>query len=113
MFQSIAFRDGMRYHRIVDTDFIADVKTSEHSCFASSIITVYRERKLPVAPNLARYYLMQYGYDAEVSRRATNRVIAGDLLDIDNHFPALKYRPAECDCVLRQIKQLQFCKRKR
>ena len=124
MFQSITYvrrTDNPRLYvyRVIDSDFIgADIAVIPHLIEDGdiarriiAIITQYRNRKLPVAGNLARFYLW-YAKSAMPRAIEPNRM-AFDKEDIDNAYPEVEYGTKHFDCMVRQLQQVQYGNRKR
>lgn len=107
MFKNLKYKSDT-YHRktytidyvfeIIDSDFTCDTNimvsatdgTEANSIAAGSVIQEYTTRKLPIAKNLAQWYIHQMADYKE-------RVI--DLMDkdrkfIEKYFPSLKYNKA-------------------
>ena len=104
MFRSFTEDDGKC--KLVDDNFTFTFRSEGRiSTKTASIIREYQRRNLPVAPNIARLYLhMRFGWDSDY---ATKREL------LDERFPELEFGKRYYGCVLRQVKQLQFGKRKR
>jgi hypothetical protein len=110
MFKNLKYKSDT-YHRktytidyvfeIIDTDFTCDTSimvsatdgTEANSIATGSVIQEYTARKLPIAKNLAQWY---------INRMSDYKERVLDLMDkdkkfIDKYFPGLKYNKALYD----------------
>ncbi len=104
MFKSALYHSrniyGCNIHRLRDDRFEQLVEV-DHGGLTFQIIETYRKRELPIAPNLALYYLW-YGY----SKVRLNAMMEYDRKTIDVIMPS--YGKKIYPCVLRQIEQRSF-----
>lgn len=107
MFKSLKYKSDT-FHRktytidyvfeIIDTDFTCDTSimvsatdgTEANSIASASVIQEYTGRKLPIAKNLAQWYI---GRMADYKERVLD-LMDKDKKFIDKYFPGLKYNKA-------------------
>ena len=97
-------------NRLIDTDFIVDGLLG--GTYIETIIHEYQKRNLPVASNMARYYIW---YHDRYVVGTTDRwyQMEHDMNYLNRTHPNWQYSTKYYPCVLNQIKMLQFGRRPR
>jgi hypothetical protein len=98
------------FYLLEDTEFTCEISIGRGRVVSSQTMRFfataieYKRRNLPIAKNLALFYLSYkkrgYGIDAALLER--------DKFLFDTHYPELEYGKKYYRCVVRQIKQLSF-----
>jgi hypothetical protein len=116
MFKSASYKTrnvyGNSIHSIVDDTFQYLVETNPNDGAVSlliSIILEYRRRCLPIAPNVALFYLWQPAWCAGRSKNLI-KIMETDRALVDARCVSIKYSTSIYPCVLRQIEQRRFGK---
>jgi hypothetical protein len=105
MFKSLNYVEDGRY-RLVDTDFTCLLSCQERiSIKTLAVIKEYQRRGLPIAPNVARLYLY-WGTETDYPNYESRCRL------LDKHHPKLQFGKLYYACVMRQMKQLQFGRRR-
>ena len=112
MFKSASYKTrnvyGNSIHSIVDDTFQYLVETHPNDGAVSlliSIILEYRRRRLPIAPNVALFYLWCAGRSKNLIK-----IMETDRALVDARCVSIKYSTSIYPCVLRQIEQRRFGK---
>jgi len=103
MFKSAAYHHrniyGAAVHLLKDDAFTSLVEVDSGG-LALSIVQAYKDHKLPIAPNMALYYLW-----CHYPKRELSQLLERDCVLITFAAPAWNYRDTIHPCVLRQLKQ--------
>jgi len=114
MFKSASYKTrnvyGNSIHSIVDDTFQYRSSVETHSndgavSLLISIILEYRRRCLPIAPNVALFYLWCAGRSKNLIK-----IMETDRALVDARCVSIKYSTSIYPCVLRQIEQRRFGK---
>lgn len=112
--------DNTHYHYIIlDTDFTCGTSSKASSKTetltwaqaprVAAIVRAYQERKLPIAPNVARFYIWKHTTSGSFENdKVTKNNLLADAIWITKYHPELNYGQRILPCVLRQFKQLQY-----
>lgn len=103
-------RDGNCFYRIVDDlfDIVVHIKCPKicglfiHENILRPIILIreYKDRRLPIAKNIARYYKYYYG------RWECKQYLVKQKSLIDTHLPAWEYGSKYYPCVLKHLEEM-------
>ena len=112
MFKSITvvWTGERSVYRLFDTDFTIDISAQTFDGYATAIASEYSKRHLPLIPNLARYYALNY---TDYPIPAFNRDLASDKQRIEALMPDLHYTRDIYPCVINHIKMILWTKGKR
>jgi hypothetical protein len=129
MFKSLSYytyytrEEDTIIYRLNDDNFITYIRAARHGALRESIVTLailktYAGRNLPVAPNLARFYVWQYKKQTSMFE-----AIERDHTWLNCRFDEYKCVDGSCwlegcdqnyciyyPCVRRQVRQLLFSK---
>lgn len=104
--------DNKSDYLLIDSDFQVEFSIDIPKAYQSiapeyAIYTMYAARNLPIARNIARFYLQHFKYQKRGPRWDLIREWRND---VDRYYPELQYGVKYYPCVINQLKQRMWIK---